>query len=220
MPASAIGAEITGKLASGQDVTLRLEGQETFTSANGKSLRRYTIGFTIPGSNEVAHVCGLDAGQPVKAIPLSGWWDYSQGTPTGGSKTNDPSHITFACHGYALYKCVDHGYRPWDKNKKKQAEAWEYHQTCTRMIRADYCGDGEPWTVNGTIINLYDNIGIQNDTESWPIEAEWSPDGARCLSHQRLQNLPSSPQCAFELPHATCGAPPSWGDTLLVSEAP
>ena len=76
-----------------------------------------------------------------------------------------------------------------------------------------------PWTIDGTIINLYDHIGVQADTETWPIEAEWDVNGARCLSHQRIQDMPEVPQCAFELTPASCGNPPHWNDTLLVSEA-
>ncbi|HEU4408415.1 MAG TPA: ADYC domain-containing protein [Polyangiaceae bacterium] len=31
---------------------------------------------------------------------------------------------------------------------------------CTRMLRADDCGDGTSYTVNGTTINLYDGVVI------------------------------------------------------------
>ena len=56
----------------------------------------------------------------------------------------------------------------------------DYHQACTRMLRADYCGDGTPHTVDGTLINIYDGIGIQRDTDDWAFEAEWTTTGARC----------------------------------------
>jgi ADYC domain len=39
---------------------------------------------------------------------------------------------------------------------------------CTRMLRADDCGDGKSWTVTGALINLYDGIGVQIDPQSWP----------------------------------------------------
>ena len=47
-----------------------------------------------------------------------------------------------------------------------------------RMIRADYCGDGTSWTVNGRTIDLYDGLGINVDTSAWTFEAEWTPSGA------------------------------------------
>ena len=30
----------------------------------------------------------------------------------------------------------------------------DHHQACVRMVRADYCGDGRSWTVNGRRVNL------------------------------------------------------------------
>lgn len=216
---SLVGIEISGKLDDGSSVTLRLDEAESFSSAVGDSLRRYVISFTRPGSDVRAYVCGKDdSGAPIKTIPITGRWNYEEGVPGGGSKEENFTLITFACQGYALYKCIDYGYPPW----KKKNGVWlnKHHQACVRMIRADYCGDGRPWTVDGTIINLYDNLGIQVDTEGWPMEAEWDIDGARCLSHQRIQNMPTVPECLFERTPEVCGNPPQWGPTLLVSEAP
>ena len=47
---------------------------------------------------------------------------------------------------------------------------------------ADYFGDGRSFTVDGALLNLYDGLGIQEDTEAWSFEAEWGPEGARCVS--------------------------------------
>src|SRR5207302_1954997 len=58
-----------------------------------------------------------------------------------------------------------------------------------RMIRADYCGDGTSWTVNGRRINVYDGLGVQTDTASWSFEAEWDAHGARCLHATRVRQL-------------------------------
>jgi hypothetical protein len=213
-----LGVEVTGKLDDGSTVTLRLDSVETFTSAGGDTLPRFVISYTRPGSNVRAFVCGKNNNTPLKTIPLTGRWNYEQGTEDGGSKTEDPTAITFACQGFALYKCVDIGYPPWKLRNGLKLN--RHHQACTRMIRADYCGDGSSWTVNGTIINVYDNLGIQLDTESWAVEAEWNTNGARCLSHQRIQNMATVPTCSFDRSPAACGNPPQWGPTLFVSEAP
>ena len=213
-----LGAQVTGQLDNGSTVTLQLDGIETFTSAAGSTLSRYVISFTRPTSTVRAFVCGKnELGAPINTIPISGRWNFQEGVPGGGSKEENPSLITFACQGFALYKCIDYGYPPW--SKVNGVELSNHHQACVRMIRADYCGDGRPWTVDGTLINLYDNLGIQADTESWPVEAEWDADGARCLSHQRIQNMSTVPTCAFERSPLECGQPPQWGSTLLVSEA-
>jgi hypothetical protein len=50
------------------------------------------------------------------------------------------------------------------------------------MLRADYCGDGTSWTFNGNLVNVYDNVGIQKDSENWYHEAVWTPSGAACMS--------------------------------------
>jgi hypothetical protein len=91
------------------------------------------------------------------------------------------------------------------------------------MIRADYCGDGRSWTVDGWQINVYDNLGIQVDTEStasWLFEAEWSPNGASCVDEYRVLELVAQgtiPACAAEKINGTCGIAPSSG-VLIKSE--
>jgi hypothetical protein len=213
---SIVGLKVNGKIEDGTVVTLKVTGAEKFKSIGGTDLYRYTIAFTWPGG-PWAYVCGKQNGTPIKTIPVPGSWNYAEGVPDGGSKLQDNDRITFACQNYALYKCVDLGYNPWLTKKGKSLE--DHHQACVRMIRADYCGDGQPWTVDGTIINVYDNLGIQKDVSNWDIEAEWNEHGARCLSHQRIQDMPEVPQCEFDRTPAQCGNPPSWKKTLLVSEA-
>ena len=213
-----VGAELNGKLDNGESITLRLDALESFTSTVGTSVPRYLISYTGLNSSTLAHVCGKnDAGEPIKTIPLTGRWNFEQGVPDGGSKEENSTLVTFACQGFALYKCIDYGYPPWKKVNGVRLN--NHHQACVRMLRADYCGDGRSWTVNGTVINMYDNLGIQLDTETWSLEAEWDIEGARCLSHQRIQSLDTVPDCTFERSPAVCGNPPQWGPTLHVSEA-
>ena len=62
----------------------------------------------------------------------------------------------------------------------------DYHQACTRLARADYCGDGVPNTLNNTPIDVFDRLSsaIQTKASSgseWKFEAEWGPNGAQCL---------------------------------------
>src|SRR5207244_135325 len=70
----------------------------------------------------------------------------------------------------------------------------DYHQACTRMARADYCGNGTSHTVEGNLIDMYDNLGIRTrsvtaergvDPSLLSFEAAWGPDGAYCLDHVR-----------------------------------
>jgi hypothetical protein len=213
-----IGAKFTGQLIDGSAVTLRIDDVEVETTKHpADPIHLYKVAFQRQGDKKWNYVCGVENKTPVKTIPLAGRWNHDEGVPGGGSRTDEPGTITFACSGYALYKCVELGYQPWVTYGGRELS--DYHQACTRMIRADYCGDGQSWTVDGTLINVYDNISLQSDTETWPQEAEWTVDGARCLSHQRIQDLPTMPTCSFERPAQKCANPPQWSKTLLVTEA-
>jgi hypothetical protein len=137
--------------------------------------------------------------------------------PGGGSKIDDPTTFTFACERSAITKCLRQGYKPWATvNGVSMAE---YHQACTRLIRADFCGDGTSYTVEGQWVNLYDTVGVQRDTEDWNQEAEWDSRGARCFSpHNRSHDhVP----CYQERTQSACGKLSNFANgTLLMSETP
>ena len=65
------------------------------------------------------------------------------------------------------------------------------------MKRADYCGDGNGHTKDGTWIDLYDHLSppIQMQATDWPLEAHWGPRGASCVSSRRHPEIPFSGQC-------------------------
>jgi hypothetical protein len=142
-----------------------------------------------------SNLCGENNGVPVRALALEGRWDESAGTATGGDHINDPNVFTFACKNAVTAKCVGMGYAPWRSiTECNGAECQtismrDMHQACTRMMRADYCGDGTPQTQNGTLINVWDNFGIQSRDVATPVnwtnEAEWSPKGATCIQQVR-----------------------------------
>jgi hypothetical protein len=180
---------------------------------------RYTIAYSLVDDPGWIPVCGTGAdGEPVKAIALEHLWDYRRGVPGGGSKIDAPGWITFACDGFALAACVDLGYHPWSSLSGTSLAA--HHQACTRMIRADYCGDGKSWSADHSMIHVLDSIGVQPATPNvLHIEAEWSEAGARCMNVARNPLIPAG-ACTFELNKEVCGKPPHWGSTLLVSKSP
>ena len=214
------GAQLYATLDDGQSVTIRIDDVTSHTTPYpNDAVYIYNACYRLPSDKKWSLLCGTDASKnPVGAIPLKGRWDYSVGTTTGGSRIDDPDMVTFACKGYALAKCVELGYEPWIGTKKTASLA-NHHQACTRMLRADYCGDGKSWTVDGTLINVFDGLGIQTDAAPWPTEAEWDADGAICLSHTRIQNMDTVPSCSFAKAPVQCGQKVKWQTTLLVSEA-
>lgn len=215
-----VGARFTGNLGDGNTLQLRVDGIQPATGPEG-DIWVYDVSFLDTVDGAWKPVCQAEDGSALGAIPLMGRWDYRQGVPgEGGAKTDDGSVFTFACEGGALAKCVHFGYRPWAYTDDGRSLA-DHHQACTRMVRADFCGDGTSYTQDGTWVNLYDSVGVQEDTEgTWLPEAEWSPDGALCMTQTtRAQTAVSCPALATALPD--CGQRAHFRTgTLLMSEVP
>ena len=97
--------------------------------------------------------------------------------------------FSVTCTSGAIGKCVRMGYRYW-RTDADGPPMWELHQACTRMLRADYCGDGSSHTRNGTLVNVYDRFGIQRpDSEPSREEATWDENGARCVQRTRVPEI-------------------------------
>lgn len=121
-----------------------------------------------------------------RALAVNGVWDAS------GARRDAPGKFTFACENGAISKCIHWGYKPWVSHAGQSLA--DLHQACTRMARADYCGNGRSHTHEDTTIDMYDRLGmIERATEvsaDWDpargsFEAAWAPDGATCLAHTR-----------------------------------
>ena len=127
------------------------------------------------------NLCQPDRNGIAKAIPLSGQWDK-----TGNHLDN--GQITFACTNGVLAKCLRLGYKPWQQVNGQSLR--DYHQACTRMLRADYCGNGIAHTQDGTPIDVYDRLNLQQATPNsgMVFEAAWSPEGAVLLNQTRYPN--------------------------------
>jgi hypothetical protein len=144
-------------------------------------------------------LCNDHNGQPTQAIAIHNWWD-----PTTGARIDDPTAVTFACRDAVLAKCVEWGYRPWAT--VGGVGLADHHQTCTRLARADYCGDGTPHTFTGTPIDVFDALSpaIQSpatlDRQNWGIEAEWGPNGAVCIGDQLRLKMHDDNGVPYEFP--------------------
>lgn len=121
-----------------------------------------------------------------------------------------------------MAKCVDLGYKPWREGRIcthgqgcTTVSLAAHHRACTRMLRADFCGDGEAHSVDGVPVGLYDAFGIRLDAEDWPIEAEWTADGARCASRPRVASLPL-PGCWASLQDPSCGELSHFNEGALI----
>ncbi len=118
--------------------------------------------------------------------------------PDGGTENTPPQQFEIVCSAGARAKCVRFGYRPW-----VPAETALYN-ACTRMVRADYGGQGKGTTRNGMTIDIYDADGIQKADSVDPLvdfEAGWLPTGAVCVRHVRVKENTALAALEAEYPH-------------------
>lgn len=195
-----IGADLQGELSDGEVLNLHIDDIYPGEAPNEDLLYHVVSYESDAGWQPLCENPGNES------IPLAGVWDLREGVPGGGSKIHDPDLITFGCRGAALAKCVELGYRPWERVGLVSLDP--LHQTCTRAMRADYCGDGRSYTVDGTPINIYDRLGIQVDTEAWSFEARWNVDGAMCVDDPRQDLARPLPACIAARLDPRCGRSP------------
>lgn len=210
-------SEFQGNVADGSTVRLRVVDIQTATNGDAE-VWNYSVEYRDNSQNAWFSICKNDAG-PTPAIPVSGRWNHEQGVPGGGAKIADATVFTFACVGTsAVAKCVSPiGYKPWKTVNGTSIDP--HHQACVRLIRADYCGDGVSHTTDGQWVNLYDGVGIQQDTEEWVIESEWDENGARCF--YPLNRSHEAVPCYDQRQDVACGSPTHFGTgTLLMNETP
>ncbi len=198
------GTTWVGRLSDGNTVDLQIDG-----AAIVGSTWTYQVSYPTATGREL--LCAPVDGYTQTAIAVPGLWNGRVGVG-GGAYTPSTSQFTFACRGAAIAKCVEIGYAPWNGRAGHMA-------ACTRLLRDDICGDGTAHTVDGTAVNLYDSLGVQRDDATWTVEAEWTPDGARCISKEKQTRLQLSPiplDCAPARTNKRCGTFAS--GALMISE--
>jgi hypothetical protein len=159
--------------------------------------------------------CGqwLDPKNPIRMTlyALSGAVDNQ------GLFRSQAGHVTFACglttqrrHPDedewsalgALGKCMDwpnenggYGYPPTGLPGGSNA----LFESCIRMVRGDYCGDGVSHTKDGTMIDPYLTSSLPKHIvlPAFILEANWNPAGAICIVHARYVSLPPACQDKF-----------------------
>jgi ADYC domain-containing protein len=143
----------------------------------------YTLEQNVDGTGSWQPACAADADGRHAAIPLAALWDDH------GGRVESSSQFSFGCTTGVVAKCYRWGYRPWVTG---YGDLTAEHWTCTRVARADYCGNGKSHTRDGTLINVWDNLpppGPIQERDQTPggmlFEAGWRTSGAVCLSHTR-----------------------------------
>ena len=193
--AALVGAELhavaqssDANRAATADVTYRITAVEPEDPAYDPTSTGHTSLYTLEqwvadrGLWQLA--CPADADGRHVAIPLAAIWDEH------GDRIESSTLFTFGCTFGVIAKCYRWGYRPWVTG---YGDLTAMHWTCTRLARADYCGNGIPHTRNGTTINVWDTLPAPGPIQRHGLlphvgmvfEAGWNTGGAVCLSHAR-----------------------------------
>ncbi len=182
---SLTGSVLQGTSSDGKPVEVALCGAEPSRSDERMVWYDVEIWNAVSSSWENPCVATSRVLHP-RALAVQGVWAAS------GARSDVPGRFTLACETGAIAKCINWGYKPWEV--KDGRALTELHQACTRMARADYCGDGHSHTHENTFIDMYDGLGVlarsTQATASWDparasFEAAWTPEGAQCLSRTR-----------------------------------
>ena len=176
-----VGAILTSFDQQGQQRRLKIESISPDPQDPEQELSLYTVLYQ-QADGHWQNLCQSDLEGVSKAIPLSGRWNET------GHYIDDAS-LTFACSNGAIAKCVRWGYKPWKNVQGLSLRG--HHQACIRMVRADYCGNGNSHTRVGTPIDIYDPMKInqQNSQSGMVFEAAWGIDGALYLNRPRFQSV-------------------------------
>lgn len=155
----------------------------------------YTMSAQNPGSGAWENICEADPEGRRLAFPVPGAFTAD----TRYTPSADRFFIT--CTGGAESKCIRFGYRPW-RTAPDGASLAAHYQACVRLVRADYCGDGIGHTRNGTLIDIYDRIGIQQPDpgNTLGFEAAFDANGAVCVRQTRLPDLLSLDRLGTQCP--------------------
>ena len=189
-----VGAHFYAQVASAADpsVTAQVEYRITaiepesasYDPTHTGSTYLYTLEQYVTDTGTWATACGADLDGRHVAIPLTATWNAH------GDRVESSTLFTFACTTGVIAKCYRWGYRPWLTG---YGNIVDYHETCTRLARADYCGNGIPHTHDGTWVNVWDLMPppgpIQTHGLLTPVgmvfEAGWNTQGAVCVSRAR-----------------------------------
>jgi ADYC domain/Pentapeptide repeats (8 copies) len=144
----------------------------------------YTLEQWVDDTASWQPACLADTDGRNAAIPLAAVWDDH------GDRSESSAMFTFGCTTGVIAKCYRWGYRPWVTG---YGDLTTMHWTCTRLARADYCGDGVPHTHDGTLINVWDTLPPPGPIQKHGLlpptgmlfEAGWNTGGAVCLSRAR-----------------------------------
>lgn len=194
--------DVTAYEPAPTQIKVRIDSAAVSTHNSFGDVWQYGASVLDPATQTWVSLCHDADGNPETMTPVSGmYWNEST-----WSRVDDPNFGAFLCHSGALSKCVDMGYRPWAQAKNCRRDSTkrcsdvqlrDYHESCQRMMTADYCGVGVSYTLDGTWVDIFDYLDppvLLREAE-WTFEARWQPTGAMCISQMRHPELGFTGKC-------------------------
>ncbi|WP_240359075.1 ADYC domain-containing protein [Pyxidicoccus trucidator] len=166
------------------------EGEDKWDPSGSTFLYRVQIRTS---SGTPTELCAPSAGAAgwAWAVPVKGLFNAT------GDRSDSAYAFTLGCEAGVIAKCYRWGYKPW-LDGAQTGKVTLAHHACTRMARADYCGNGTSFTQDGTPIRLWDSLSpnvitppSDAGTPGMSFEAGWNGTGPACLSHWRWKHLPA-----------------------------
>jgi hypothetical protein len=147
----------------------------------------YMVEQNVDNTGSWQPACPVDLDGRRAAIPLAATWNAQ------GDRVESSSLFTFGCTTGVIAKCYRWGYRPWVTG---YADLAATHWACTRLARADYCGDGVSHTRDNTWVNVWDDLPSPGPIQKhgahrlhgMSFEAGWNTTGAVCLGRTRWKS--------------------------------
>jgi len=182
-----IGAKIALEMPGAIDVTLVITDMDEEVeswSADGSPLVAYRAEYM--SGNQYISLCPSTSPENQWFTLISGelYNQANNGTSLGISGiTTSADSVTLACVGEAAAKMKLMDFHPAGNREASQDD----RMSTLRMITADYCGDGTPYTGTGIPVAWRDaKETVEPPTTEDILEALWTPSGARCLDTPRL----------------------------------
>src|SRR5262245_39823179 len=146
--AELVGATLTIG-TSGGPLRLRIDAVERDPDAKNPPVWLHSLSVEAPDG--LLHgLCDAGPDGRRQGFPLA-----FRPRPDGALEPAEGGSFELICTGGAWGKCVRFGYLPWTSETARAV-----YNACVRTVRADYCGEGEGTTRNGTLIDHYDAVDI------------------------------------------------------------